>query len=278
MSLSYPKIKNRPTLFQRLFGISVAEFEKILKAVEPEWEKKVIKKYKRPGRNYKLELSGHILMLLLYYRSYTTQIFVGFVFGIDDSRVCRNIRTLEPILAKVMAITKTRHLSQKEIEEIIIDATEQPIERPKKGQKAFYSGKKKRHTNKTEIRITPKGRIIHISRTKPGAVHDFEVYKQEPPVPKDSTAFVDSGYQGLDKRHQRTEVPFKASKNKPLDKEDKAYNRALSRIRIKVENVLGQLKVFKILSDRYRNKNKRYNLKFNIIAGIVNFKNGFSTI
>lgn len=177
-----------------------------------------------------------------------------------------------------MAITKTRHLSQEEVEEIIIDATEQQIERPKKGQKAFYSGKKKRHTNKTEIRILPKGRIVHVSKTKPGAVHDFEVYKKEPPIPKDSTALGDSGYQGLDKLHIRTEIPFKASKNKPLDKEDKAYNRALSRIRVKVENVLGQIKVFRILSDRYRNKNKRYNLKFNIISGIVNFKNGFSTI
>jgi IS5 family transposase len=278
MSLKYSKIKNHPTLFKRLFGISVSDFERILKAVEPEWEKKVTKKYKRPGRNYKLDLSEHILMLLLYYRSYTTQIFIGFLFGIDDSRVCRNIQTLEPILAKVMAITKTRSLKQEEIEEIIIDATEQQIERPKKGQKAFYSGKKKRHTNKTEIRITPPGRIVHVSKTKPGAVHDFAVYKEESPIPKDSTALADSGYQGLDKLHARTEIPFKTSKSNPLDSEDKAYNRALSRIRIKVEHVIGQIKNFKILSERYRNKNKRYNLKFNIIAGIVNFKNGFSTI
>lgn len=278
MSLRYNKIKNHPTTFKRLFGLSVAEFERILKAVEPQWEKRVVQRYKRPGRNNKLSLSEQILMLLLYYRSYAIQIFIGYLFDIDDSRVCRNIQRLEPILAKVMAITKTRHLSQEEIEEIIIDATEQPIERPKKGQKAFYSGKKKRHTNKTEIRITPKGRLIHISKTKPGAVHDFEVYKKEPPIPKDSTALADSGYQGLDKLHARTEIPFKASKSKPLDKEDKTYNRALSRMRIKVENILGQIKVFRILSDRYRNKNKRYNLKFNIIAGIVNFKNGFSTI
>src|SRR5476649_1761748 len=118
-------------------------------------------------------------MLLLYYRTYTTQIFIGFLFGIDDSRVCRNIQRLEPILARVMAITKTRHLSQEEIEEIIIDATEQQIERPKKGQKAFYSGKKKRHTNKTEVRITTPGRIIHVSKTKPGAIHDFTVYKED---------------------------------------------------------------------------------------------------
>ena len=278
MSLRYNKIKNHPTTFKRLFGISIDEFERIAKAVEPEWEKRVVKRYKRPGRKNKLSLPEQILMLLLYYRSYTTQIFVGFLFGIDDSRVCRNIQRLEPILARVMAITKTRHLSQEEIEEIIIDATEQQIERPKKGQKAFYSGKKKRHTNKTEIRITRPGRIIHVSKTKPGSIHDFSVYKEDTPIPKNSTALADSGYQGLDKLHARTEIPFKATKNKPLDKEDKAYNRALSRIRVKVENVLRQLKIFRILSDRYRNKNKRYNLKFNIIAGIVNFKNGFSSI
>ena len=175
MSLRYNKIKNHPTIFHRLFGLSVDEFERIVKAVEPQWEKRVVRRYKRPGRNNKLSLSEQILMLLLYYRSYTTQIFIGFLFDIDDSRVCRNIQRLEPILARVMAITKTRHLSQEEVEEIIIDATEQQIERPKKGQKAFYSGKKKRHTNKTEIRILPKGRIVHVSKTKPGAVHDFEV-------------------------------------------------------------------------------------------------------
>jgi len=278
MSLRYNKIKNHPRTFKRLFGVSIDELECIVKAVEPEWEKRVTQHYKRPGRNNKLSLREQILMLLLYYRSYTTQIFIGFLFDIDDSRVCRNIKRLEPILAKVIAITKTRHLSQEEIEEIIIDATEQQIERPKKGQKAFYSGKKKRHTNKTEIRITPSGRIIHVSKTKPGAIHDFTVYKEEAPIPRDSTALADSGYQGLDKLHARTEIPFKATKNKPLDKEDKAYNRALSRIRVKVENVLRELKIFRILSDCYRNKNKRYNLKFNIIAGIVNFKNGFSSI
>ena len=254
MSLRYNKIKNHPTTFHRLFGLSVDEFERIVKAVEPQWEKRVVKRYKRPGRKNKLSLSEQILMLLLYYRSYTTQIFIGFLFGIDDSRVCRQIQRLEPLLAKVMASTKTRHLHQEEIEEIIVDATEQQIERPKKGQKAFYSGKKKRHTNKTEIRITPPGRIIHVSKTKPGAVHDFTVYKEEPLIPKDSIALADSGYQGLDKLHGRTEIPFKAMKNNPLDKEDKAYNRALSRVRVKIENVLRQLKIFRILSDRYRNE------------------------
>lgn len=276
MSLRYTKLKNNPVLFNRLFGLSVSEFDRILQRVEALWIQRVVRRYKRPGRDYKLELTDRLLVLLLYYRTYTTQIFVGYLFGIDDSRVCRNIQTLEPILAQVMAITKTRHLRQEEVEELIIDATEQPIERPQKGQKAFYSGKKKRHTNKTEIRTTPSGRIVHVSKTRPGAVHDFALYKEEAPPLKSVTVFADSGYQGLDKLHARTEIPFKASKNKPLDQEDKAYNQALSRIRVKVENILARVKTFNILSHTYRNKNKRYNLKFNIIAGIVNLKNGFA--
>ena len=76
---------------------------------------------------------------------------VGFMFGVDESRVCRNIQTLEPLLTKVMALFKTKHLSKEEVETLIIDATEQPIEKPKRKQKSYYSGKKKRHTLRTCI-------------------------------------------------------------------------------------------------------------------------------
>lgn len=278
MSLRYKKIKKKPTIFNSLLGVSVWQFEEILLKTTPAWNKRVLSKYKRPGRPYDHPLEDMILMLLLYYRSYITQEFVGYLFDLDKSRVCRILQKLEPILATVMAISKRKHLSKKDVECLIIDATEQPIERPKKGQKPFYSGKKKRHTIKTEIRINPKGRIVHVSKPKPGSVHDFELHKTEPPIPKETRAFVDSGYQGLDKLHPEIELPFKASKKKPLDREEKEYNTALSRIRVKVENIIGDIKTFRILSDRYRNKRKRYNVKFNIIAGIVNLKNGFESV
>jgi len=163
MSLRYLKVKKKPTTFRRLFVVSVSEFEIILLKVLPEWQKKVLGRYKGPGRPYDHSLEDMILMLLLYYRSYITQEFVGYLFALDKSRVCRIIQTLEPILANVMAISKCKHLSQEEVETLIVDATEQPIERPKKGQKPYYSGKKKRHTVKTEIRVTKKGRIVHVS-------------------------------------------------------------------------------------------------------------------
>lgn len=276
MSIRYLNVQKKPTTFLRLFGVSVEQFETIFCKISPQWQRRVVLAYKRPGRPYDLQLENMVLMLLLYYRSYITQEFVGYLFGLDKSRVCRIIQKLEPILAKVMAISKARTLSKEEVEHLLIDATEQPIERPKKAQKPYYSGKKKRHTIKTQIMINRNGRIIDVSKPTPGSVHDFTVFKQGDSLPPGSTAFVDSGYQGIDNIHPNAEFPYKATKNRPLDKEEKEYNRALSRIRVKVENVLGQVKVFRILSDRYRNKRKRYSIKFNIIAGIVNLKNGFA--
>jgi len=282
LSLKYTKLKKHPKIFLRLFGVLPQEFEQIVRKVTPLWQRRVLDRYKRPGRFFKLGLEEMILMLLLYYRSYMTQMSVGFMFGVDESRVCRNIQTLEPLLAKVMALFKTKHLSKEEVENLIIDATEQPIEKPKRKQKAYYSGKKKRHTLKTEIRVAIKAdkkpRIVHVSKTNPGSIHDFVLYKTEPPIHKDTRVYADSGYQGLDKIHQATEIPYKKSKHHLLDKEQKEHNSALSRIRLKVEHIIGDLKIFKILSERYRNKRKRYHLKFNIIAGIVNFKNGFSLV
>jgi hypothetical protein len=62
----------------------------------------------------------------------------------------------------------------------------------------------------------------------------------------------------------------------PLDAEKKPYNTALSRLRVKVEHIIGDLKTFKIFADRYHSKRRHECIKFNMIAGIVNLKNGFS--
>ncbi len=179
MSRHYPKLAKRPNIFLKLFGITPLEGEKICSASRPLWDQQVIGRYKRPGRDFKLSFEDMVSVLLLYYRGYVTQLFVGLMFGIDDSRVCRIIKKLEPILAQVMRIKKDRILSQGHIERLM-DATEKPIERPKRGQRPYYSGKKKRHTLKTEIRTTLDGEIVHVSKTKLGAVHDFTLYELLP--------------------------------------------------------------------------------------------------
>jgi transposase len=86
--------------------------------------------------------------------------------------------------------------------------------------------------------------------------------------------YADSGYQGIDKSHPNLQTPKKKSKHHPLTDEEKATNRAIARERIGCEHIIGRLKVFKILSERYRNRRKRFGLRFNLLAAICNLERG----
>jgi hypothetical protein len=74
----------------------------------------------------------------------------------------------------------------------------------------------------------------------------------------------------LQKRHANTNMPKKRAKKSPLSKEDKRQNRIIAQQRIRIENVIACLKRFKIISDRYRNRRKRFGLRFTLIAAIYN--------
>lgn len=106
-----------------------------------------------------------------------------------------------------------------------------------------------------------------------GKCHDFNLFKTSCLlIHPDSNIVVDSGYQGMQNLHAKCEIPKKKSKKNPLTKEDKRKNREISSKRVKNENAIGFLKRFKILSERYRNRRKRFGLRFNLIAGICNFE------
>ena len=96
-------------------------------------------------------LEDHLLVLLFYYRCYVTQEFLGFFYRVDRSAVCRAIQRTEAEVAPIFALRREPKISRREAEALIIDGTEQPIQRPKDNatQKAHDSGKKKRHTLKT---------------------------------------------------------------------------------------------------------------------------------
>ena len=90
---------------------------------------------------------------------------------------------------------------------------------------------------------------------------------------KESTKVItDTGFLGLQKIHKNTTMPKKKSKKNPLTLDDKKRNKELSSQRVLNEHVIGKIKRFKIVSDRYRNRRKRFGLRFNLIAGIYNFE------
>ncbi len=112
--------------------------------------------------------------------------------------------------------------------------------------------------------------VLNISN---GKVHDFRILKESNlKIHHEIVINVDNGYLGILKLHSNSLLPKKKNKKKPFTKLDKRNNKKLSSQRIFVEHVIGKLKFFKILSDRYRNRRKRFGLRFNLIASIYNFE------
>ena len=91
-------------------------------------------------------------------------------------------------------------------------------------------------------------------------------------IHKDTRILTDTGYQGIKKLHVRAELPKKKSKKHPLSKADKQSNQKLASERALNENVIGSIKRFKIIADRYRNRRRRFQLRFNLISAIYNME------
>lgn len=106
-----------------------------------------------------------------------------------------------------------------------------------------------------------------------GKRHDFRLFKESRVRIHPKTSIItDTGYQGLQKRHTQTQLPKKKTKKQALTKEEKKANQKLASQRVLNENVIGSIKRFKIVADRYRNRRKRFGLRFNLISGIVNLE------
>jgi hypothetical protein len=134
-----------------------------------------------------------------------------------------------------------------------------------------YSGKKKRHTQKSQI-VADKtsGKIICTGFDK-GQRHDFKLFKNSKVHLNPKTkCLVDTGYQGIQKLHTNSEHLKKKSKKTPLTKEDKKQNHQISSTRMAIENIIREVKIFRIIAEKYRNRRKRFGLRFNLIAAIYN--------
>ena len=120
--------------------------------------------------------------------------------------------------------------------------------------------------------IAAKGKIYCIAIGK-GRKHDFRLFKESKTrLHPQLTLKADSGYRGIQRMRGRSAVPHKRSKKRPLTPEEKAYNRSVSQERVVVEHAIRKLKVFRLLAERYRNGRKRFGLRVNLIAGIVNYE------
>jgi hypothetical protein len=195
--LSYERLSKKPLLFKSFTGLTVQEFDNIFqKEITKRYAKHEIQRLSKrenrerdigAGRHFKLDIKNRFLMLLIYYRLYITYTLAGFLFDLDQSNICRDIQKIEglirkcvPLPQKLYNITK-RLQTPEEVEKYFpgfmafIDSTEQQIPRPidNKIREVFYSGKKKRHTVKTQLIVNNQGIVIHKLRYKKGRRHDY---------------------------------------------------------------------------------------------------------
>jgi transposase len=121
--------------------------------------------------------------------------------------------------------------------------------------------------------VNQRTRQIVCIKVREGKVHDFRIWKESQIELGEKTELLaDKGYQGIKKIHARSRTPIKKIKKKCLSKEQKKFNKQLAKERIVVEHIHRRLKIFRILSSRYRNRRRRFGLRINLIAGIYNYE------
>ena len=175
----------------------------------------------------------------------------------------------------------------------LTDASEQPILQPRRSdmEKSHYSAKAKAktHTVKVQYTMSFDGLIVHKTTHSPGRRHDFKGYKMKHPTFPDSLPcgdeansekfrrdhlrhYADTAYVAMGKVISGLDcvTPFKRKPGKDLTPEQRVYNRAHSRVRIRVENGIRRVKIFRIMKERYRNKLKKYDRINDIVCGVVN--------
>jgi hypothetical protein len=123
--------------FKRSTGVQRATFEKMLAVIQKE-----LQDFGRPSI---LQRADQLLLTLMYWREYRTEFHIGLTYGVSESTVCRTIRKIENILIRSgqfrLPGKKVLQASETLIEVVLVDVTEQPIERPKKSRNGTLAAK-----------------------------------------------------------------------------------------------------------------------------------------
>ncbi len=128
----------KDTDFKRLTGVERETFQKMLEVVQ-----KGLRDFGRPA---KLSRADQLLMTLMYWREYRTEFHIAQSYGISESAVCRTIRKVEDALVRSgkfrLPGKKALQPSDTVFEVVLVDVSEQPIERPKKAKTGITAAKR----------------------------------------------------------------------------------------------------------------------------------------
>lgn len=284
-------VLNNRRLVRALLGVTKEEFLALLPTfthiVREEAEARKRQRAVGGGSNGKIKAPRRkLFFILLYVKTYPTFDVAAFMFASSKSRTHHWAHHILPLLEKTLGrkivLPKRRIRTPEEflatfpgITEVMIDGVERPTirSRNEKTQRKHYSGKKKRHMRKNVVIVNAKKRILVLTPSKHGKVHDKKLSDKALAVvrlPDAIALLADTGFVGIDGQHPNTLIPKKKPRSGALTESEKAMNRLIASSRIVVEHAIGGMKRFRAVSDTYRNKNGWDDQLVTVAAGLWN--------
>jgi hypothetical protein len=289
--MQYTKTRQNERQFKALTSLSLGQFDALLVIFEFKWLD-FIEKYNLDGtprmRKYvpknEIQLptvADKLFFILFYQKTNSLQEVVASFFDLDVSMTNKWIHILSPILDKSLEKyapkSRMEDVALQKEETYITDGSERPIQRDTYQQKEYYSGKKGTHTMKNALLVTTFGLIVWLGATHVGKVHDKPMVENlnfHTPI----KLLADLGFLGWNPKNATLILPYKKPRNtknekRELTQEQKDFNKELSKIRVKIENVLAHVKILRIVKDK--NKNYRFGFRENLMftaCSLYNFR------
>jgi hypothetical protein len=302
--LNYSTLSKSPQHFRNFSGLTIPEFDTLNQQITANYQAFEQKRLARTNRKravgaghpFSLTLTNRLLMLLIYYRLYASSNLMAYLFGLNQSNILKDIKKLEPLVSQVLPLPRKLQDKVKRLETIeeieamfpgckaFLDTTEQEIPRPKnrRRQKTHYSGKKKRHTVKTQLSVNADGLIVHKSRHFRGSMQDYPLFMHTHPcLPLQVCLGGDRGYEGVAKGFpflnfvfpfKRHGLGVRGVRGRELSEGQRAFNRVFNSERVVVEHTNAMVKKFLIWGGEFRSRLRRYDLMTDIVCGLVNFR------
>jgi hypothetical protein len=290
-------LRKSPSVFRHLTGVTIRVFEELAAVVVPAVEETRRKTLDRPDREralgggdtFDLPVVDQVLLAVIWLRQYPTNEVLAFLFGVSDSTasraITRCVHALERAGRDTMRMPDPGRGRRKKLPAVladtpglavVIDTFEQRTHRPTRRQRAYYSGKKKAHTLKSQLGVDEEtGRVVDVSDSAPGPWSDMTVLKTSrllKRLPKGVGGIGDLAYVGMGELHPDGlgASPRRKPRGKERPPEDRRYNRAFRRRRIVVEHAIGRLRTYRAVSHVNRHARKGHAARVRAIAGLVN--------
>jgi hypothetical protein len=286
-SLSAPRVK-------ALFGLHPPLLAELLFVVLPELERRrTVRLESRADRKRKLVANDgrprtvtplhQVLMTLIYLRHNVQHEVVGALVGFSADAAENAFHAVVPVLRDLFPAEKWDAEKQwrrseptwapAAVDKVIIDSFESPVRRPslQARQKCVYSGKKRRHTLKTQVATDQEGEILTVEAGHRGPQADLKLY-EEAPLPEpiaDKPRIGDKGY--YSQEHPEITTPHTKPRGGTLTEEQKAENQEIARQRIVVEHAIRRVKGFRILRDDYRLALGLFPMIASAVVGLIQF-------